>query len=597
LGGTVFIKWNNYRKLIGLDAYSVWVLLALSIATIVTEAFGVGIFYPIMQVITADGDINLLISENKLWKYASDFFSYINVDLEFGVLLVLAFLLFLLRQVFTYIKLVYTATLFYSTEMHLKNSFFLHYLDVNGEYYDKHPIGKISNIMTEELNSAVGAIFSPIELITYFILLITYVAVLSALSLEMTTAVISMILIAVMVPQRWISKSKVAGVKLVDSNIDMSTFLLSRLRSPRLVKLSGMSNAEINEFKSFSCAQKDRSVEARILSSRTEVSVEPVIVLLSLLFLYVSVTFLSMSLEMIGLYLLISIRLMPIVKSIILQVQKIKISLGPMVIINDSYNELINNKEIDTGPLTLGKEVSSIVFKNVNFSYDQSSKNTLKGLEFSIYANELIVITGPSGSGKSTLIDMLPRLRSPQSGSISINGKNIKMYSIESLRNQIAYAPQDPQMFQGTIKEHILYGRSGATDIEVYDASALSGADTFIKDLPNGYQTLLGENGIKLSGGQRQRLDLARVLIKKSPIIIMDEPTSNLDVESKKIFQESVLKVKNNTKSIIIVISHALKESGNYDKILVLKDGYIEGFGSHDELIEKSDWYSKVCNL
>ena len=205
-------------------------------------------------------------------------------------------------------------------------------------------------------------------------------------------------------------------------------------------------------------------------------------------------------------------------------------------------------------------------------------------------------MVGPSGSGKSTLIDLLPRLRSPTKGFIHVDGVNINNFTLRSVRQLISYAPQFPQIFNGTVKSHILYGKINATNEEVLEAAHLAGAESFIDKLPNGFDTILGDDAVKLSGGQRQRLDLARALVRKAPILIFDEPTSNLDAESEEIFKQVLGEIRKETNTTIIIVSHRLASIIDADKIIVLNQGKVEMSGVHSKLLSQDGWYAKAWN-
>jgi subfamily B ATP-binding cassette protein MsbA len=182
----------------------------------------------------------------------------------------------------------------------------------------------------------------------------------------------------------------------------------------------------------------------------------------------------------------------------------------------------------------------------------------------------------------------------PTKGSIYFDGVNIKKYTLKSIREKISYAPQTPQIFNGTIKSHILYGKPNATHEEVVEAAHLAGAKGFISQLPEGFETILDEGAVNLSGGQKQRLDLARVLIKKSPILILDEPTSNLDAETEKAFRQVLRNIRKKTNTLIVIVAHRLASISDSDRIIVLNQGVVESFGTHSELLNCNEWYAKA---
>jgi len=289
---------------------------------------------------------------------------------------------------------------------------------------------------------------------------------------------------------------------------------------------------------------------------------------------------------------------LPVVKGIITQWQTVQRYLGSIEIIENRLESMSKSFEHDTGTKSIKKLNHSIEFDNVDYHYLSSSVNTLKGITIKLKANEMTALVGPSGSGKSTLVDLLPRLRLSTKGLVSIDGVSIEKYTLKSLRKIIAYSPQTPQIFNGTVKNHILYGKKNATDKEVLEAARLSGAEGFINLLPEKFDTILGEDAVNLSGGQRQRLDLARALVKKAPILILDEPTSNLDAESEEMFKQALSDIYKEKNTTIIIIAHRLASISAADRIVVLNHGKVEAAGSHLELLRnRSGWYAKAWKI
>jgi ABC-type multidrug transport system fused ATPase/permease subunit len=493
-----------------------------------------------------------------------------------------------------YLRVIYNTAIKQRIVQIQRNRIFERYIKADTEYHDSIPVGNLVNVITTEVNRAVTGIMAPLELIVYLIMLFGYLTMLSVLSWQMTLLSIVILLLASRVPTIWIKKSKYAGRKLVDANTIMSEFLVGRLRSPRLVRLSSTETAEKNEFHNLTQAQRKYVVFSSILQAKTDLSMEPILIALSLVFLYFSHTILHLQIEIIGLYLVIILRLLPIIKEIIAQWQIMQVSLGSVEVIENRLKDMKNHVEKDYGTKKISRLSRSILIDNVSYRYQNCKDYALENITFEIKANTTTAIVGASGSGKSTLIDLFPRLRLPSSGSVIIDGVDIERYTLRSIRELISYAPQSPQLFDSTVKEHILYGKSNATDKEIRESVFLAGAEEFINKLPNGFNTTLGEDAVKLSGGQRQRLDLARALVKKAPILILDEPTSNLDAESSEMFNKSISRIRKQADTTIIIIAHGLKSISNSDNIIVLNQGKIEASGIHSDLLVENGWYAKA---
>ena len=248
----------------------------------------------------------------------------------------------------------------------------------------------------------------------------------------------------------------------------------------------------------------------------------------------------------------------------------------------------IKIKEIISSPKLILKN-SDIKFNDVGFKYETTSEKAVKGISFDIKGNSMAAFVGHSGAGKSTIINLLPRFYDPQDGSIEIDGQNIKNVSLSSLRKNLSLVSQDVILFDDTVKNNILYAKPGASDDEIIKACKFAASDEFINKLPKGYDTMIGENGIRLSGGQKQRISIARAILKESPIILLDEATSSLDAESEEIVQNAINNLTKNKTTL--VIAHRLSTIHNADKIFVMKSGKIINSGNHSYLIENCDEY------
>ena len=232
---------------------------------------------------------------------------------------------------------------------------------------------------------------------------------------------------------------------------------------------------------------------------------------------------------------------------------------------------------------------ASINFHNINFKYDTSGENILKNININISGGKMTSLVGHSGSGKSTILNLIPRFYDAQSGDILIDQQSIYKTKIKSLRNEISLVSQDTTLFDDTIKNNIGYAKNNVSDEEIITAAKFSYSHEFIEKLPNKYETIIGENGVRLSGGEKQRLSIARAMIKKSPIILLDEATSSLDAETESKIQDA-LKTLTKGKTTI-VIAHRLSTILNSDQIYIIDSGNVVANGKHDELLKNSDLY------
>ena len=251
----------------------------------------------------------------------------------------------------------------------------------------------------------------------------------------------------------------------------------------------------------------------------------------------------------------------------------------------------IQIKEFENNPELILKN-SDIEFKKVEFKYDTTNEQAIKNISISIKGNTMAAFVGHSGAGKSTIINLLPRFYDPQLGSIEIDGQDIKNVSLSSLRRNLSLVSQDVILFDDSVRNNIAYAKPGASNQDIEEACKFAASNEFINRLPKGYDTKIGENGVRLSGGQKQRISIARAILKESPIILLDEATSSLDAESEEIVQNAITNLTKNKTTL--VIAHRLSTIHNADKIFVMKDGNVINSGDHEYLISNCVEYQSL---
>ncbi|XQY92475.1 ABC transporter ATP-binding protein [Metabacillus sp. HB246100] len=246
-------------------------------------------------------------------------------------------------------------------------------------------------------------------------------------------------------------------------------------------------------------------------------------------------------------------------------------------------------------PLKATQTNGEVEFKHVSFKYQEEENMIIHNLSLKVKRGETVALVGMSGGGKSTLVSLLPRFYDVTSGSILLDGIDIRDYQAQSLRQQIGMVLQDTFLFSHTVKENILIGKPDATDEEVIEAAKAANAHEFIMKLPNGYDTKVGERGVKLSGGQKQRVSIARVFLKNPPILVLDEATSALDLENEHLIQEALEKLAKDRTTFIV--AHRLSTITHADKIVHLENGELVEEGTHQELMEKQEHYYKLFQI
>ncbi len=592
-----FVKnWFIYRKNIGLNYRDISILISLSLLSTITEAFGISIFFPIFQYLRFDGDINLLSEQSEIWIYIVDAYKFINIDINLSILLITAFILFFLRQLSLYARANYRAFVAFNLQLKLKQNLFNKYFLVKNSYYDNNPIGSFTNTLTREAVDAVNGTLSPIDIVSFVIMGLVYLLMLFLMTWQVTIFGVMVLALASIIPRIFIKMSEKNSRLQTKNNENLIAYLVNRLKSPILIKLSGINFLEKNNFSLILKKQFRYYFKAAILMNSTQMFLEPIVILLSLFFLYFSVTFLNFSVELIGLYMIVAVRMLPVTKGFLGSVQRLKSNIGAIEIILSRLKNMHLNAEKDKGVESFPSKLTKISFSNVDFKYLTKQNYTLKNINVDFISNKINFLIGPSGSGKSTLIDLIPRLREIDNGKIIFNSKDIKDIKLLNLRKNITYVSQQNNILNISIKDYLKLENKNITEGDILNISKKTGIHDFIDNLESKYETKINDSNTNLSGGQIQKIDITRALINDSKIIILDEPTNNLDVpSSKKLF--TLLDKISSLGKIIIVISHSLSFLPKNSNIILIEDGRIVKNSSYEEMLESKNWFSEHISI
>ena len=503
----------------------------------------------------------------------------------------LVLLAFLGKNIFGYLQAYLISYVEFGAMKDLRDSAYVHLHQLPMSYFKKERVGNLISRFTNDvviIQASITAAFlnlirEPLTIIVFLLIALSISWRLTLLSLVVMP--ISALLIG------WIGIKLRRQSSLVQAKMaDITSILQETISGVKIVKAFGMENYENKKFKK----ETHNYFKLMLKIVRVRNTSSPVTEFLSVaigvvIIYYGGVLVLQQNSlkasEFLGLLFAI-FQLMPPIKELSSVNNRIQESSAA----GDRIFEILDTKpkirNIHNPKVISGFE-DSLVFDNVSFQYEDSVEPVLKNISFNLKKSEIVALVGPSGGGKSTLVDLIPRFYDPFAGRILIDGTDIKEISIESLRGLMGIVTQETYLFNESVKNNIAYGLGEFPFDRIVQAARTANAHDFITELPDGYDTVIGERGTKLSGGQRQRLSIARAILKNPEIMIFDEATSALDNESELLVQEAIERMMENRTTF--VIAHRLSTIRNANRILVLDRGKIIQMGRHDELIEDVD--------
>lgn len=483
-------------------------------------------------------------------------------------------------------------------EYNMRNEIFSHYQKLSFSFFDNQKVGQLMSRVTNDLFE-ISELFhhGPEDIIISIIKLAGSFAILLSVNWKLALVAFAIVPVMLLYALYFNVKMKRAFVKNRARIADINAQIEDNLSGIRVVKSFANEEIEMKKFK----AGNDRFVQSKKESYRYmglyHSGLGAFTTFISVVVIAVGAVFITKNIititDLITFLLYINNFTDPIKKLISFteQFQNGASGYTRFLEILSIHPDIVDQ----TNAITLTHALGDITFQDVSFHYEENTEAVLSNLNLHVNPGEYIALVGTSGVGKSTLCSLIPRFYDVSSGQILIDGTDIRNYTLKSLRDNIGIVQQDVYLFTGSVMDNIRYGRPDATEAEIVAAAQNANAHEFIMNLPEGYDTYIGQRGIKLSGGQKQRLSIARVFLKNPPVLIFDEATSALDNESERVVQESLEKLAKGRTTF--VIAHRLSTIRNAQKILVLTESGIAESGTHQELLDQNGIYAELYNM
>ncbi|MGW9103184.1 ABC transporter ATP-binding protein [Priestia megaterium] len=469
----------------------------------------------------------------------------------------------------------------YSSILHSEWGFFL-----------KKRKSDLINLLTTELARVIGGINFFLQLISNVAFMLIQISIALWLSVKMTLVILLFGLILGYFSKKFIKKAKRLGRKTSQLGEDYMAGITDQLNGIKDIKSNTLEGSHVKWLHSLTVRMSEEQVEYMRLKSSSQFVYKMTSALLITVFIFLSLKVLHAQEEQLLLIILIFSRLWPRFTAIQSSFEQIALTIPACQSVLELMEDCKRDQEFKIGTKQIFSRLPynqlEIECKDVFFRYKKDSDNyVLKGINLKIPGNQMTAIVGPSGAGKSTLIDILMGLNLPERGSVFVDNKPLKEEVILSLRQSISYVPQDPFLFNASVRDNLLMVKPEASENEIWKALEFAIADQFVKDLPQGIDTVIGDRGTKISGGERQRLVLARAILKQPSVLILDEATSALDTSNENKIKESIERLKG--EMTIIVIAHRLSTIQSADQVIVMEKGEIVQKGQLNQLAQQEE--------
>jgi subfamily B ATP-binding cassette protein MsbA len=568
-------------------------IVVLSFCTAILEGVGITFLVPVIEmsqngVESADGSTALVGA-------FVDLYGLLGIPFTLEYLLSGLALVMVVRYSASFTVLWLAAMLNYRYERHLKSRAFEGALHARISYYDREGSDEILNTIITETKYAGQVIRQLVKSMQQLLLTLMYLGIAVVLAPALTLLAVVFLGGVTYLIRNVIEPAVTVGDRVARANERLQGDVQTGTQGIRDVKLFGMLDEILDRYRTSVEQYTTSSVDLRKNEALVKSFYELTTALGLFVMIYAAIRLLDLSLTELAVFLFAMFRVAPRVSMLNAHFYAIEGNLPHLASVHQFIADLERNRESDRPTEPVPDRIETVSFDDVSFSYDTSDEQVLDRVSFAVQRGEFVGFIGRSGAGKSTLVSLLARVYEPEAGTITANGVPVDEYPLPEWRETVAVVRQDPFIFNDTLRYNLTVGDRDATDAEVGRAAEISKVTEFLDDLPNGYETSLGEDGVQLSGGQRQRVALARALLTDAEVLVLDEATSHLDSKLEAAIHDAIGGLTD--ERTVVAIAHRLSTITDADRIFTLEDGRIVEDGTHEELLHSGGTYADLYAL
>jgi ATP-binding cassette, subfamily B, bacterial MsbA len=576
--------------LLRLYPWAVPVVICLGMATSFFEGFGISLFIPFLQTFNQSSST---LENDAILKFFSSLFNQVSPEHRFVTIAICIFSSILIKNILGYLSNLTSQWLSAHISHRIRSRVFHQCLSISDRYMEQQDPGELVNLLATETWRTAEAIGTLLWLISLLCTGIVFIGLLQLISWKLTIGV-ALCMGFISLVSRWLTRRvRPLGEQAVEANNALTTRMWEGLSGLRVIRLFGHEAYEQQRFDQASIQVLQVFFKLGAISGTIAPLYEVLSALLLIAILVVTLSYDPNSLPVLLTFLFILYRLQPKIQQLD-QTRTALLAATHSVQVVTAFLDSTDKPYILSGTRPFHHLQQGIMFEQVSFAYEPT-ETALDRISLHIPCGKTTALVGPSGSGKSTLINLICRFYEPTQGEILIDGQRLPELRLQDWRDRIAVVSQEVHMFSATVRENIAYGRLNATDADIIAAAKLANAHGFIEQLPDRYDTHIGDQGVRLSGGQRQRLALARAIVRDPDILILDEATNALDSIAENLIQEALYTLGQSR--TVIIIAHRLSTIEHADQIVVLKNGHIVEQGGLNQLLAQQGLFTHLYQL